>query len=156
MFALTQKKTVFLNIDETWLDAGEYTRRKWAPKGSTNSVPIVQIRPRISMITGLDTLGNIYLSLTQSNSNSKVMEIFFRQLVLKLNKDRLDWRENTIVILDNASYHSTSSVIKLLESLRIPVIFSGPHSYDTAVCELIFAMFKSGNWNKEGLPMGKK
>ena len=108
------------------------------------------------MITGLDTMGNVYLSLTQSNSNQKVMEVFFRQLVLKLNKDRIDWRDNTVIVLDNASYHGTSSLLKLFESLRIPVIFSGPHSYDTAACELLFAMFKSGTWNPEGLPMGKK
>ena len=59
------------------------------------------------MITGIDTLGNIYLSIIQSNSNSQIMELFFRQLVLKLNKDRIDWRDNTIIILDNASYHNS-------------------------------------------------
>jgi len=107
MFTLTQKKTVFLNIDETWLDASDYTRHGWQQRSSSCSVPLLQVRPRISMITGLDSLGNIYLSLTQSNSNQKVMEVFFRQLVLKLNKDRIDWRDNTVIVLDNASYHGT-------------------------------------------------
>ena len=37
--------------------------------------------PRISMIVAMDTNGNVYQSLTQSNSNSKIMELFFRQLV---------------------------------------------------------------------------
>ena len=108
------------------------------------------------MITAIDTLGNIYLSLTQATTTSKVIEIFFRQLVLKLNKDRIDWRDNTVIILDNASYHHQSNVIKLFESLRIPVIFSGPHSYDQAPCELLFSLFKSTNWNPEGLIMGKR
>jgi len=84
------------------------------------------------------------------------MELFFRQLVLKLNKDRIDWRDNTIIILDNAPYHNSTSVMRLYESLRIPVIFSGPHSYDAAPCELFFSYFKSVNLNPERLPLGKK
>ena len=64
MLGLTQKKTIFLNIDETWIDSSDYRRRKWRPKYSTNSVPILQLQPRISMFIGLDTLGNVYLSLT--------------------------------------------------------------------------------------------
>jgi len=108
------------------------------------------------MILGMDTLGNVYLCLTQSNSNSQIMECFFRQLVLKLNKDRIDWRDNTIVLLDNASYHRSSNALKLYESLRIPIMFSGPHSYDAAPCELYFAQFKSVDLNPDRLPMGKQ
>ena len=62
--SVTQKKTIFLNIDETWLDMSDFRRMKWRPKHSTNSNPIVQIWPRISMIIGIDTLGNVYFSLT--------------------------------------------------------------------------------------------
>ena len=78
MLSLTQKKTIFINMDETWLDQSDYRRMKWRPKHSTNSMPIVQLAPRISMLVALDTLGNVYLSLTQSNSNNQIMEIFFR------------------------------------------------------------------------------
>ena len=84
------------------------------------------------------------------------MEIFFRQLVNKLNKDRIDWRENTIVLIDNAPYHCSSSIMKLYEDLRIPIMFTGPHSYDAAPCELFFSYFKSVDINPERLPMGKK
>ena len=67
------------------------------------------------------------------------MECFFRELVGKLDKDRLNWRENTIVLMDNASYHKGTNAIKLYESLRIPVMFTGPHSYDAVPAELFFA-----------------
>lgn len=154
--ALTQKKTIFLNIDETWLDMSDFRRMKWRPKYSSNSNPTILVWPRISMITGIDTLGNVYLTLTQSNSNSQMMECFFRQLVLKLDKDRIGWRDNTIIIMDNASYHKSTNAIKLYESLRIPLMFTGPHSYDAAPAELFFAKFKSVDLNPERLPMGKK
>ena len=137
--SLSAKKTIFLNIDETWLDMSDFRRMKWKPKYSTNSNAVMIVWPRISMITGIDTLGNVYLSLTQSNSNSQIMECFFRQLVLKLNKDRVDWRDNTILMMDNATYHKSSSALKLYESLRIPIMFTAPHSYDASPCELFFA-----------------
>ena len=84
------------------------------------------------------------------------MEIFFRQLVLKLNKDRADWRSDTVIILDNAPYHTSESTMRIFECLRIPVCFTGPHSYDASPCELFFSLFKSGSFNDQRLPLGKK
>jgi len=46
--------------------------------------------------------------------------------------------------------------MRLYESLRIPIIFSGPHSYDAAPCELFFSYFKSVDLNPERLSLGKK
>ena len=70
------------------------------------------------MIIGVDTLGNIYLSLTQSNSNSQVMDMFFRYLDQKLEKERKNWKKNTVIILDNAPYHNSSATLKTFESLK--------------------------------------
>ena len=39
---------------------------------------MVSVVPRITMFAGLDTEGELYLSLLQSNSNNKVMEIYLR------------------------------------------------------------------------------
>ena len=39
-------------------------RMKWRESGSTNSVPSVLLSPRISMILGVDTLGNSFMTLT--------------------------------------------------------------------------------------------
>ena len=153
---LVQEKKNFINIDETWLGMSDFRRQKWRVHGSTNSVPQLQIVPRISMILGLDQKGKTYLSLIQSNSNSKVMEIFFRQLVIKLNKEGADWRKDTVIILDNAPYHTSTSILKIYEDLKIPIMFSGPHSYDTAATELTFAAFKSRDINPRHVKMGKR
>ena len=37
------------------------------------------------MILGLDTRGNVYLSLAQANSNSQMMELYFRALAARLD-----------------------------------------------------------------------
>ena len=107
------------------------------------------------MITGIDTNGHIYLSLVQSNSNSKIMEIFFHKLVKVLDKERKSWREDTVVLLDNAPYHAAPATLKVFTELRIPVLFTGPHSYDAAPCELFFAAFKRADINPRKVKTGK-
>ena len=89
---LFSHKKHIINIDETWLGMSDFRRMKWSVKGDTNSVPMVQVQPRISMIMGIGTNGAIYASLLQANSNSKVMELFFRAFVKKLDSERKNWR----------------------------------------------------------------
>ena len=69
-----------MNIDETWLGMSDFRRMKWQAPGTTNSVAKLQVAPRVTMIVGIDTLGRIYASLAQANSNSELMEIYFRGL----------------------------------------------------------------------------
>ena len=37
-----------------------YTRRKWRQRNETNSVPVKQLRPKVNLIGGVDSAGNIY------------------------------------------------------------------------------------------------
>ena len=55
---------VYLNLDETWLGMSDFRRMKWQIPGSNNSVAAFQMAPRVSMFVALDTLGNVYLSLS--------------------------------------------------------------------------------------------
>ena len=84
------------------------------------------------------------------------MEIFFRQLANKLDRERKNWRDDTIIILDNAPYHTSSTSLKIFEALDLPILFTGPHSYDAAPCELFFAAFKSRDINPRHVKMGKR
>ena len=147
----------------------DFRRRKWRPKGSTNSVPQLSVVPRISMITALDSMGRVYISLLQSNSNSKIMEIYFHALTKKLESENPNFRRNTVFMLDNgkssisfvnplfflARYHTSKSTLQLFENLQLPVLFTGPHSYDAAPCELWFAAFKNADINPRHVPLGK-
>ena len=80
------------------------------------------------------------------------MEIYLRQLVLKLDKEDAEWRKNTVLLLDNAPYHTSESSIDLMEGLNIPLLFTGPHSYDAAPIKLLFAAFKSTDINPRHIP----
>jgi len=84
------------------------------------------------------------------------MEVFFIHLVKMLDEQRPAWRKNHVIQMDNAPYHKSNDTLRLLEHLRIPVIFTGPHSYDASPVELLFAAFKSNDINPRHVPTGKK
>ena len=86
-----------INIDETWLGMADFRRRHWRPQKENCSIRQKQMVPRISMITGVDQQGNVFLSLTQSNSNKSMMARFMEQLVLKLEKRNKHWRNSTYI-----------------------------------------------------------
>ena len=133
-----------------------FRRFKWQYPGRNNSVAAFQLAPRVSMFTACDTLGNVYVSLSQSNTNEQMFSLYIQQLVLKLDKERPDWRKNTIITMDGSSYHTAAGTYALFKKLRIPVLLQGPHSYDIAPCELYFAAFKSQDVNPRKVPSTKE
>ena len=70
----------------------------------------------------------------------------------KLDSQDIDWRDFTVLLLDNAPYHNSHATLGLMQALNIPVMFLGPHSYDAAPCELWFGWFKSRDVNPNRLP----
>ena len=60
------------------------------------------------------------------------------------------------LLCSNAAYHACDETLRHLAFLGMEVIFSGPYSYSTAPCELLFAHFKRGELNPALLPTGKK
>ena len=72
------KQRVYLNIDETWLGMSDFRRMKWQAPDSTNSVPAFSLAPRVTMLAAVDSLGNVYFSLSQTNSNSGLFSIFMQ------------------------------------------------------------------------------
>ena len=58
-------------------------------------------------------------------------------------------------MLDNAPYHRSKVTLKMLRDNGVPVIFTGPHSYDASPVELYFAAFKQSDINPRHLPAGK-
>ena len=145
-----------VNLDESWLGASDFRCRKWCPKDSRNSVAKLQLQPRISMICGVDTDGHLYLSLVQANNNSKVFGMFLRQLVRKLDAENAAWRADTVILMDNAPYHKDKATLKLLCELKVPICYTGTHSYDASPVELLFAAFKSKDINPRHLKTGKR
>ena len=79
-----------------------------------------------------------------------------KHLADTLDKDSPDWRNKTIILVDNASYHKSASTLKVLEVLELPIMYSGPYSFSIAPCELFFSRLKQGMLNPNGLELGKR
>ena len=78
------------------------------------------------------------------------MWFFIVSLCLKLQEEDPEWRHNTILLLDNATYHVSDYMLEKFERFRVPVLFSGPYSYDAAPAEKVFSAIKARDLNPKG------
>ena len=72
----------------------------WRPMDRNWSVKAKAIQPRISQITAVDKLGNVWLALTARNSNESMMGLFMEHLCQKLDRNDKYWRNKTIIVWD--------------------------------------------------------
>jgi hypothetical protein len=156
MLELLESGKRVLNIDESWMTSTNFKRSKWREHGTTNSMPEKHMSARVAIIAAVDTEGDVYVSLNQVNTDIPMMKLFISKLAIQLDYDRPQWREDTVFLLDGASYHISDEVQQQLSGLGIPVIFTGPYSYDACPIELLFSQLKSTELNPEGLPTGTK
>ena len=101
------------------------------------------------MIVAMDTFGEVYWFLMQTNTNDRTFAMFLKHLVAKLDNDRPGWRLDTIFQIDGARYHKSSSTISLLILLQVSHIISAPYSYDCSCVENWIARFKDGDLNPD-------
>ena len=59
-------------------------------------------------------------------------------------------------MMDNATYHTSPSLLKILALLEVPVLYTGPHSYQASPIELFFAAFKADDINPRRVATGKR
>ena len=71
------------------------------------------------------------------------MKIFFEYLIIRLDSERKGWRKHTIFLIDNAPYHKSESLMTYFKDMQLPIMFTGPHSYDAVPIELLFSAIKA-------------
>ena len=108
------------------------------------------------MIATIDTNGEIYLSLSTVNTGSEQICLYFKWLILKLDKQDKDWKKKTILLLDGATYHRSKETRNYLASKGVTVVIGGPYAFAAAPIEYFFSALKNTNLNPEGLRTGKK
>ena len=109
------EKKIIMHVKETWLGMSDFRRRKWRPHRHTNSVAKLPLAPRVSMIVGLDTKGEVFVTLSQANTNTNNMILFFTELIRILEDLRPGFRKNHVFLLDNASWHKSNKIMKFFE-----------------------------------------
>ena len=85
-----------------------------------------------------------------------MMALFLNSLIKQFDNEFPGWQENTVFLLDNASYHSSEETRAVFRTLGLKIIFSGPYSYSAAPLELLFGGLKRGELNPGGHTTGKR
>ena len=81
---------------------------------------------------------------------------FLQHLVEAIDLDEPGWQEDTVFLMDNASYHTGADTMRVFNRLGLQVIFSGPYSYSAAPIETLFSALKCTEINLESEPTGKR
>jgi len=136
-----------INIDESWLNETNFTRKMWCPGDAAATMTQRAVTPRLSLIAALDTDGRVYFTLTHANTDSDVMLVFMRHLMMQLDREDPDWKKKTVFLLDGARYHTSEEMREYLRKMELRVIYSGPYSYSAAPIELLFGGLKLGELN---------
>ena len=68
--------------------------------------------------------------------------LFLTELALLLDRERPLWRKDTLILMDNARYNLKDDIKAQIQRLKMPVIHSGPYSYDAAPVERYFGYYK--------------
>ena len=108
------------------------------------------------MLLAFDNKGNIWYALSTHNSNSTTFSLFMKHLVDALDADRPGWRDSTVLLTDNASYHRSAQTLEALKIMELPIMYTGPYSFSITACELFFANLKRGALNPNELALGKR
>ena len=77
------------------------------------------------------------------NNNVVTTKTFFLHLFKMLDYERPNWRQNTIIMLDNAAYHKTKAALEFFKAFKVPILFTAPYSYSLSPIEMLFSFVKA-------------
>ena len=113
--ALSSGKRV-INVDESWLSHSRFHHQAWLTPYERTSVNIGKLPYRLSMIAGICNRGECYFTLSQSNTNSKSFGAFLLRLAELLDEEDKNWRDSTLILLDNAKWHGSDDMMKFFSA----------------------------------------
>ena len=131
-----------INVDESWLSTADCRNYKWGAKGKPNILAMPLLTSKVNIIAAMDTGGNSYLSMTQSNVDTEVFLSFMIKLVALLDEEGPNWRPRTVFLIDGASYHKNMDALRQLTNMGLKLLVSAPYSFDGAPVEKFFALLK--------------
>ena len=84
------------------------------------------------------------------------MVTYLNKLVAILAKEDPQFRQNTVLVYDGASYHKSPGTRLTLKRLGISYLVAAPYGYDSMIVEYWYSYFKSEQINPTHLKNGKK
>ena len=87
------------------------------------------VSPRLSVLAAIDSQGSAYMALTMCQTDSDVLCLFLKELFAKIELERPNYRQNTILLIDGAPYHRSAETHNFLCNAGIKVVLGGPYGY---------------------------
>ena len=116
-------------------------------RGVHNQVTSTRHIEGVSLIAALCSSGELLFTANCGINNSSTFSFFLIKLCLHLDAEDRDWRKHTVLTLDNAQYHRGVLVKRMIQVLRIPVLYLGPYHFRMAPIEMVFNFIKSHDLN---------
>lgn len=116
-----------INIDESVIKFTDNLNRGWIPKLVKNQITSNVRLEGINFICGLASSGEVFYTVNLGKTNSDSFTWFIIKLVEYLDSQDSEWRSNTVIMVDNAQYHRSDATKKLINNLKIPLMFLGPY-----------------------------
>jgi transposase len=80
-------------------------------------------------------------------TNSETFCLFLVKLVEHLDGQDIRWRERSVIMLDNANYHRSVPTWRVMDELRLPVLYLRPYHFRLAPIEMLFNYVKNHDLN---------
>jgi len=135
------KKEDIIYIDESGIYLNEMKDRGWGRKGQIIKDKKKGRRSkRINIIAGLCNKKIVMPVLYEMNCNKEIFNKWIEMLITTL-------KPNQVVVMDNASFHKSSEVQRLIESVGCKLIYLPPYSPDLNPIEKFWSVLKK--WFKQ-------
>jgi hypothetical protein len=79
------------------------------------------------MIAAASSDGRLMYTINSGKNNSNTFMLFIIKLSNFLDGINHNWRQNTIIMIDNAPYHRSRLMMEKYRVLKVPVLFLGPY-----------------------------
>ena len=86
-------------------------------------------------------------TINSGKNNSTTFMLFLIKLSNHLDDTKPNWRQNTIIMVDNAPYHRSKMMMEKYQVLKVPIMFLGPYQFKLAPVELMFSYIKNRDLN---------
>ncbi len=64
-----------------------------------------------------------------------------------MDSEDLDWRKNSVILVDNASIHRSLEALTHQEEFGLNIMFLAPYSFQMAAVEKLFSVMKRRDLN---------
>jgi len=81
----------------------------------------------LSLIAAVSSEGKFMFTVNSGKNNSNTFMLFLIKLSNYLDSVNPKWRQNTVIMVDNAPYHRSKLMMEKYELLKVPLMFLGPY-----------------------------